>query len=168
MPTSYRLELEPDLEASSFSGTVEIDVEVHEPIDELVLNAVELDIVSCQLDGVPARWSLDEKTERLHVTPDGTIEPGAATLHIRFRGTLNDKLRGFYRSTFRDDHGIEQVIATTQMEATDCRQGVPVLGRTRVQGGRSASPSTSTTASPLAISNGARGRASASSRQGAP
>ena len=46
-------------------------------------------------------------------------------MHIRFRGILNDKLRGFYRSTYIDDAGVEQVIATTQMQATDCRRAFP-------------------------------------------
>ena len=38
---------------------------------------------------------------------------------------LNDKLRGWYRSTFNDDDGTEHVIATTQMQATDCRRAFP-------------------------------------------
>ena len=38
---------------------------------------------------------------------------------------MNDKLRGFYRSTYVDDDGVEQVIATTQMQATDCRRAFP-------------------------------------------
>ncbi len=44
---------------------------------------------------------------------------------IEFRGVLNDKLRGFYRSTYRDADGIERVIATTQMQSTDCRRAFP-------------------------------------------
>ena len=44
---------------------------------------------------------------------------------ISFTGILNDKLRGFYRSTYRDDAGTEHVIATTQMQATDCRRAFP-------------------------------------------
>ena len=40
-------------------------------------------------------------------------------------GTLNDKLRGFYRSTFTDDSGVLRTIATTQMQATDCRRAFP-------------------------------------------
>ena len=43
----------------------------------------------------------------------------------RSTGILNDKLRGFYRSTYIDDDGNEQVIATTQMQATDCRRAFP-------------------------------------------
>ena len=46
-------------------------------------------------------------------------------LHTAFTGILNDKLHGFYRSTFTDDDGVEQVIATTQFEATDARRAFP-------------------------------------------
>ena len=46
-------------------------------------------------------------------------------MSLRFRGLLNDKLRGFYRSTFTDDDGVERVIATTQFEATDARRAFP-------------------------------------------
>ncbi len=46
-------------------------------------------------------------------------------IDITFTGTLNDKLRGWYRSTFKDDDGVERVIATTQMQATDCRRAFP-------------------------------------------
>ena len=51
--------------------------------------------------------------------------PGPATLHLAFTGILNDKLHGFYRSTFTDDAGVEHVIATTQMESTDARRAFP-------------------------------------------
>ena len=42
-----------------------------------------------------------------------------------FTGILNDKLRGFYRSTFTDHHGKQRTIATTQFEATDARRAFP-------------------------------------------
>ena len=42
-----------------------------------------------------------------------------------FRGRLNDQLRGFYRSTYTDDDGVEHTIATTQFEATDARRAFP-------------------------------------------
>src|SRR5579872_2389239 len=41
-PETYRIEIEPDLPAASFSGTVAIDALIHEPVREIVLNAVEL------------------------------------------------------------------------------------------------------------------------------
>ena len=41
-PTRYTLRLEPDLAAAAFDGRVLIDLTVHEPADEIVLNAIEL------------------------------------------------------------------------------------------------------------------------------
>jgi puromycin-sensitive aminopeptidase len=125
VPTHYDVELAPDLAAASFEGRVEIAVDVVEPIEELVLNAIELDIAEVRVDGSDVQWHLEADTERLVVSPVGGLQPGVVSLVVSFTGTLNDKLRGFYRSTFKDDAGIEHVIATTQMESTDCRRAFP-------------------------------------------
>ncbi len=50
---------------------------------------------------------------------------GHGALRCHFSGTLNDKLRGFYRSTFVDSGGTTRTIATTQMESTDARRAFP-------------------------------------------
>ena len=47
------------------------------------------------------------------------------TLHLTFRGILNDQLHGFYRSTYTDDDGETHTIATTQFEAADARRAFP-------------------------------------------
>ncbi|CAN0367376.1 unnamed protein product, partial [Phaeothamnion confervicola] len=107
----------------SFDGHVDIAVAVNEPVQQLVLNAIELSIDGVQVDGTEASFRLDEKTERLIV--DASLAIGTYTLSITFRGTLNDKLRGWYRSTYRDEAGEERVIATSQMQATDCRRAFP-------------------------------------------
>ena len=41
VPSRYDLRLEPDLAAATFAGRVEIAVDVHEPVEEIVLNAAE-------------------------------------------------------------------------------------------------------------------------------
>ena len=41
------------------------------------------------------------------------------------RGSLNDRLHGFYRSTYKDAAGASHTIAATQFEATDARRGFP-------------------------------------------
>ena len=135
-PTRYDVTLEPDLAAAMFSGQVVIPDHRHDTDDytfadrgELVLNAAELDIEQCLVDGEAAEHRLDDDTERLFIRPTSTAPitfvPGEHDVEIRFTGVLNDKLRGFYRSTFHDDDGNEQVIATTQMQATDCRRAFP-------------------------------------------
>ncbi len=133
-PSAYRLVLTPDLSASTFSGDVEIDVTVVEPTTTITLNAAELEITFAELndadpDGgyalAPSSIDLDPDEERATLTFPEPLVSGPATLHLGFTGTLNDKLHGFYRSTFTDDAGTEHVIATTQMESTDARRAFP-------------------------------------------
>ncbi len=124
-PTRYDVRLTPSLPDSSFTGVVSIRLDIAVPTDVLVLNAAELTIDHCSLDDVDASWELDDESERMIVRPATTIPAGSAKLTIGFAGILNDKLRGFYRSTYTDADGNEQVIATTQMQATDCRRAFP-------------------------------------------
>ena len=132
-PLRYRIELVPDLGAAQFSGSVEIDVRVHEQTDRIVLNAAELEISGATVSppageaGEPAEASisLDEAAERLVLTTAAPIARGDAAVRLSFKGTLNDKLRGFYRSTFTDVEGRIHTIATTQMESTDARRAFP-------------------------------------------
>ncbi len=123
VPSRYRLVLEPDLDKATFSGTAAIDVRVTDPVAKVALNADELDISSVRIGGNDAAFHLEPDTERLVI--EASVDPGDAVIEISFTGTLNDKLRGWYRSTFNDADGAERVIATTQMQATDCRRAFP-------------------------------------------
>jgi puromycin-sensitive aminopeptidase len=95
----------------------------------VVLNAIELDIHQAWVETngkrVAATVVLDDEAERATLTLAEALPPGDAVVSLRFRGRLNDRLRGFYRSTFTDDTGVERVIATTQFEATDARRAFP-------------------------------------------
>jgi len=132
VPVRYDLELRPDLVAATFEGSVNIEVQVLEPVVEIVMNAAELEVEAPALTLVGGggqvdiiATDLDTDAERLTLTVASPLESGIYDLHLRFRGVLNDKLKGFYRSTFTGADGTEQVIATTQMEATDARRAFP-------------------------------------------
>jgi len=129
VPRRYDLTLEPDLDAATFGGHESIAVEIVTATAEVVLNAVEtaIDEATAEVGGerLVAAVTLDDESERVTLSFERALAAGEATLHLRFRGVLNDKLRGFYRSTFTDDAGVERVLATTQMEATDARRAFP-------------------------------------------
>jgi len=131
VPSRYDLEIEPDLAAFTFRGTCAATIEVIEPTVTVVCNAIELEVASAWAeseDGTrhqATSISLDEDSERLAVTFAAALTPGTWSFNTEFTGILNDKLHGFYRSTFTDDDGVEQVIATTQFEATDARRAFP-------------------------------------------
>ncbi len=133
-PVRYELTLEPDLGTATFAGEVLISVLVTAPTDTIACNALDLDIIAAELTEGPLDTgsqvaiigvALDAETERVTFSLGRPLSPGEAHLRIRFNGELNDKLRGFYRSTFTDTDGVEQVIATTQFEATDARRAFP-------------------------------------------
>ncbi len=124
-PHRYDLELVPDLVAATFSGRVVISADVETATRSIVLNAAELDVQRVFVDGSPAPFSLDEVTERLSIGTLDDLRPGPIAIDIEFTGVLNDKLRGFYRSTYRDSDGNEHVVGCTQMQSTDCRRAFP-------------------------------------------
>jgi puromycin-sensitive aminopeptidase len=129
-PSRYELRLEPDLAGASFTGTVAIAVDVHDEASEIVMNALDLEITEAWVEPAdgwrqPAEISLDAETERLTLTLAEALAPGAYTVQVEFSGVLNDKLRGFYRSTFTDAEGASRTLAVTQMEATHARRAFP-------------------------------------------
>ena len=122
-PHRYTLALEPNLAAATFVGHVIIDVTVNEAVERIVLNALELEISEVKVGGNVVPFALHEATERLVILI--ALEQGTTSIEITFAGVLNDKLHGWYRSTYLDADGVEQVIAATQMQATDCRRAFP-------------------------------------------
>jgi len=152
IPSRYDLTLEPHLNESTFDGQALITVQALAATRLIVLNSIELDIKSVFVDGQPAPFSLDVETERLFIGLIEELQPGVAMIDIVFTGILNDKLRGFYRSTYVDENGEKQVVATTQMQSTDCRRAFPCFDEPDFK----AVFATTLIASPdhLAISNG--------------
>jgi puromycin-sensitive aminopeptidase len=128
-PERYDLRLAPDLATSTFRGEVAITLDVGTPTAALVCNAVELEVTDAWVDLDGRRIEGDIRTdaalEQLHVSLPETLDRGRATLHLTFSGALNERLRGFYRSTYTGDDGGDRAIAVTQFEPTDARRAFP-------------------------------------------
>lgn len=130
-PRRYTIEIHPDLEASTFSGRVTIELDVIEPSDRVVLNALDLELDDVTVNGSPARTvTFEPDTERVVIESEATLDVGPGELTASFRGILNDKLMGFYRSTFDlidPDSGESSptTLAVTQFESTHARAAFP-------------------------------------------
>ncbi|MBU6453068.1 MAG: M1 family metallopeptidase [Cyanobacteria bacterium REEB67] len=137
IPTHYEIELTPDFEALTFQGNVAIDIDVFEPVSNILLNAHQLTIGAVSVEEVSASSatsggttfsgsvSLDDELQRADIKVAGSLGRGKWRLKLAFAGILNDELKGFYRSTWKDESGKEHVIATTQFEACDARRAFP-------------------------------------------
>jgi puromycin-sensitive aminopeptidase len=129
LPARYELTLEPDLDAATFGGTCTTTIEVLEATSTITVNAVELDIaevtVSAGSSQQSATVSYDDEHERADFVFSEPVQPGTWSLRTVFNGVLNDKLRGFYRSTYTAADGEEVTLATTQFESTNARRAFP-------------------------------------------
>lgn len=133
VPRNYNLRLEPDLSAFTFTGSVNIECDVLADTSTVVMHAHELEVQSATCTSlnsgggaaVQATVSLDEKSQQLTLTFPTPLQKGAVNLQIEFTGILNDKMAGFYRSTYKGADGSQKVMATTQFEATDARRAFP-------------------------------------------
>jgi puromycin-sensitive aminopeptidase len=130
VPRRYEISLEPDLTTLTFAGQETIAVDVAEPVGEILLNAVELVVdeavvVDARGHEQRATVTLDEPAERCRLAFAAPLATGPGRLRLVFRGTLNDKLRGFYRSVYKDPSGVSRTMAATQFEATDARRAFP-------------------------------------------
>ncbi|MGZ4877206.1 MAG: M1 family metallopeptidase [Candidatus Angelobacter sp.] len=122
----YGLTFTPDLQKAVFSGDETIDVEVNKAANAFTLNAIELEFQEATITQDSktqvAKWSFAAEKEQVTLTVADALEPGPASIHIKFTGILNDKLRGFYLARTK-----ERNYATTQFESTDARRAFPSL-----------------------------------------
>src|SRR5581483_1003736 len=100
------------------------------PVREIILNAAELELESVSLKTaagkiLPGQAALDSENERAILSFAEAVPAGGAELRIRFAGILNDKLHGFYRSTYKGADGQDKPLASTQFESTDARRAFP-------------------------------------------
>jgi len=128
-PHRYEIRLAPDLAAATFAGEVRIDATAHESVTTIALHGAELAVTAAEVTTagavVAVSAAVDEDTERILLSLASPVGPGPVTVAIAFTGVLNDKLHGFYRSTYTDDTGRDHTLATTQFEATDARRAFP-------------------------------------------
>ena len=114
-PERYKIILKPDLDNFIFEGEETIDLFLEKSVKQIFLHCVDLKI---ECEG--AKIAYDEKQETVKLIFAKPIHAGKHQLKLKFKGILNDKMRGFYRSKFGEKH-----LAVTQFEATDARRAFP-------------------------------------------
>ncbi|MBV8878927.1 MAG: hypothetical protein JO332_03075, partial [Planctomycetaceae bacterium] len=125
LPRTYRLALEPDLEALTFRGDVEIDLDLKAPSRDLVLHSVGLDIAEARSGADRLDVRVDAAKERITLVCPKPLPAGPATVSLRFSGKISEEMRGFYRSRYTRPDGTQRFMGTTQFEATSARRAFP-------------------------------------------
>ncbi|XP_029018909.1 endoplasmic reticulum aminopeptidase 2 [Betta splendens] len=134
VPLHYRILLQPDLTNLSFTGSVQIQIDVQNNTNWVVLHSKRLQISRATI--------LDHKLSRLseQVLPVlhnpsheqiGIFSPRVLStgqkyfLYIEFSSELADGFYGFYRSSYRTSTGETRTLASTHFEPTSARMAFP-------------------------------------------
>lgn len=100
--------------------------------DSISLNTADLKINSTKITkgshliSSTPEVSHNEEDQVTKITLHESLKAGTEIqLTQQFTGFLNDKMVGFYRSSYKDKDGATKYLATTQMEPTDARRAFP-------------------------------------------
>jgi aminopeptidase 2 len=138
---SYDLHLIPNINTFEFDGIVDIKFKVTENMDEIVLNAKDLHISSAyiKIDShdlitsiYPINNRLDIEKEQVIFTfnPNILNKGVKGILSIRFKGIVNDKMVGLYKSEYasplsHNNSLLDKYCLVTQFEPTGARGMFP-------------------------------------------
>lgn len=125
IPLEYDIELRPDLKNFTFLGIEVILITLAKETKSITLHSKEIEIETAEINKEYAKISYNEDNETATFTFPNKIKKGKVKLTLVFKGILNDKMRGFYRSKYSTYAGVEAHMATTQFEATDARRAFP-------------------------------------------
>lgn len=137
-PVHYDLQISKiDVNNDTFEGTVKIELDVKEDTAEIVLHALGIKFKETELAySVTKTESVVEIKDVLYdanaqtatIKLGETLKSGPsvkAFLTITFDATLRDNMGGFYKSGYKDKNGKDQVLLSTQFEATEARTAFP-------------------------------------------
>jgi aminopeptidase N len=130
-PISYTIRLAPDLEALTFTGSVDIEMTLLKIGAPVVLDSVELEIAECSVTagGAELESSFAVDDSSVSITCPAAA-PGRMTVSLTFIGKLSDGLIGFYDAPYNDAGRVKH-LAVTQFEEDHARRAFPCFDHPR-------------------------------------
>ncbi len=129
VPQKYSIRIKPDLAKLTFTGSEAVKIDVSEPVNEIVLNALELQITTASVDEktiAASALKLDPKEETLTISLPEELPSGTHTLTLTFAGKINQQGQGLYYARYQEEGtGEQKIMLGTQFEATDARRMFP-------------------------------------------
>uniref|UniRef100_A0A3Q2CW86 Aminopeptidase n=1 Tax=Cyprinodon variegatus TaxID=28743 RepID=A0A3Q2CW86_CYPVA len=134
VPLHYHLLLHPNLTTLRFTGSVQIQIDVHNNTNWVVLHSKGLQISKATILDPDLAHVSDQVLPVLHNPSHeqiGIFSPRVLSsgqkyfLYIEFEAELADGFYGFYKSTYRTSEGEIRNLASTHFEPTSARMAFP-------------------------------------------
>jgi aminopeptidase N len=127
VPRHYEIRIRPDLDKFVTQGSVTIDLEILKPANEIVLNALELEITKATLltdHEIPLTSIVDATNQTVAFHLASSLAPGKCRLTVDFTGRIGEQGQGLFYVRYSSPAG-RRVMLATQMEPTDARRMFP-------------------------------------------
>ncbi|XP_019956414.2 endoplasmic reticulum aminopeptidase 2 [Paralichthys olivaceus] len=134
IPLHYQLLLHPNLTSLSFTGSVQIQIDVQNSTNWVVLHSKDLQIFKATILNQNLDHLSDQVLPVLHNPSHeqiGIFSPRVLSsgqkyfLYIEFGAELAEGFYGFYGSTYRTSTGEMRTLASTHFEPTSARMAFP-------------------------------------------
>ena len=122
-PINYNLEIEPNLAKFVYNGKLILDISIKKKTRFVELNILELIIDKIELNEIELKHEENRENQILKIDLNEELV-GDIQLRIEFRGEINDKLAGIYRSKYMENDE-EKYVAVSQMQESDARRAFP-------------------------------------------
>ena len=127
VPRHYELKLQPDLATLTTRGSMIVEIEVRQPVREIILNALDLEITSAIIAAplaMPLKVTLDSARQTATFGLPMQLAPGTYRMALEFNGTVSEQAQGLFYVKYAAPGG-RKVMLATQMEPADARRMFP-------------------------------------------
>jgi aminopeptidase N len=129
-PTHYDVSITPHAQSLSFDGTAVIALDVLDPTDRIVLNALDMRFASATLapaeggTAIPAQVSVDADAQTATFRFPEPLRVGSYRLSLDYSGLIGTQANGLFAIDYSTDAGEKRALYT-QFENSDARRFVP-------------------------------------------
>ena len=137
VPERYDITITPNAGNLTFTGQAKMAVMVKAATDRIVLNAADIAFQRAALSGETAapKISLDKEQQTATFAFSHPLRPGHYTLSLDYTGVIYEQASGLFALDYAGAGGKTQRALFTQLEYSDARRFIPLLGRAGREGG---------------------------------
>jgi aminopeptidase N len=126
VPTDYTITIEPNTKTRVVKGTESVTLDFREATATIVFNSLNQRVTQVLLDGRQARSVVTDNAKQLTtVTLERPATKGRHVLSFHFRGKIESGPVGLFAQPFVKPDGTQDLMLSTQFEATDARRMFP-------------------------------------------
>jgi aminopeptidase N len=126
LPLTYHVSIVPKPDDMTFSGTESVQLQFRSATATVVFNSLNETLQDVRLDGKPVKSvASDDGKQLTTITLAADAPVGPHTLSFSYQGKIEKQPHGLFAQPYQVPGGGQELMLSTQMEATDARRMFP-------------------------------------------